>query len=426
MRIDLRHAVIGAVVVLTPAAALAEEKSTPAMLEFVGDANPVDGIPRASYIKTTQFGEPAAPSAAGGAPTIFYLNKVGGTFRPGNNDARTNYSSIVDSISQVPAWNPSAAGWQLIVDCHEELFDRWNVTITDVDPGNVPHYELVIAGSPQDVGMGQGIGGVSPYTYDCSVIPNSIVFTFAEVYGNDYRSICETSAQEIAHSFGLDHEFLCEDPMTYLYNCGDKSFQDIDAQCGEYSARECACGDQTQNSVTWLDERLGVDDDGPVNEPPQVSITQPSNGDTVPPTFTVTATASDDVAVNRVEFRIDGTLASTDTTAPYSYTTNALVDGSHTVEARAIDGASETALDTVTVDVDSGAPEQPDAGPGGGGDDPDAGPGGGGGGGGGGDDDPDDDGYITGGCAASGGAGALTALALLGLIGIGRRRRHQR
>lgn len=423
MRIDLRKAVIGAAVALAPAVAFAEENSTPAMLEFVGDANPVDGIPRASYIRTTQIGQPSAPSAAGGAPTIFYLNKVGGTFRPGNNDARTNYSSIVDSVSVVPAWNPSAAGWQLIVDCHEELFDRWNVTITDVDPGNVPHYELVIAGSPQDVGMGQGVGGVSPYTYDCSVIPNSIVFTFAEVYGNDYRSICETSAQEIAHSLGLDHEFLCEDPMTYLYNCGDKSFQDIDAQCGEYSARECACGDQTQNSVTWLDERLGVDNGGPANTPPTVSITQPSNGDVVPPTFTVTASAADDVAVNRVEFRVDGALASTDTTAPYSFTTNTLVDGSHTVEARAVDGADETALDTVTVTVDTGAPEQPDAGPGGG--DPDAGPGGGGGG----DDDPDDDGYITGGCASSGGAvGALTALSVLALVSLFRlgRRRHQR
>jgi MYXO-CTERM domain-containing protein len=200
----------------------------------------------------------ALPSVAEhAAPTIIYMNRMGGIYRPGDNDARTNQSSIPSRTSQVSPWNVSAAGWAEVMDCMTEQFARFNVVITDVDPGNVPHIESVVAGYPQDVGMGQGVGGVSPFTEDCGVIPNSIVFTFAGVYGTAYRDICETAAQEVSHSFGLDHEYQCKDPMTYLSGCGDKEFQDNLERCGEYSARTCWCGGTTQNSVAMLRARLG-------------------------------------------------------------------------------------------------------------------------------------------------------------------------
>lgn len=239
-----------------PAAAAASD--APARIKLVGDPDPVDGIPRSTYVVIDQPGVSELPEIAAAAPIIFYMNRSGGTYYPGNNDSRTNRSSIVDQASTVSAWNVSTTGWSYVMTCLQDLFSRYNVVITDVDPGNVPHYESVIAGYPQEVGMQQGVGGVSPYAFDCGVIPNSIVFTFAGVYGSDYQGICETAAQEIAHSFGLDHEYLCEDPMTYLYNCGDKTFQDVAARCGEYSARNCQCGATTQNSVQLLTQRLGL------------------------------------------------------------------------------------------------------------------------------------------------------------------------
>jgi Glucose / Sorbosone dehydrogenase/Bacterial Ig domain len=54
--------------------------------------------------------------------------------------------------------------------------------------------------------------------------------------------------------------------------------------------------------------------------PPTVSITNPANGAFVArrSTVTITATASDNVGVTRVEFLVDGALQCTDTTAPYS------------------------------------------------------------------------------------------------------------
>jgi hypothetical protein len=53
---------------------------------------------------------------------------------------------------------------------------------------------------------------------------------------------------------------------------------------------------------------------------PQVSITSPANGATVPvrSTVTITATATDNVGVSRIEFYVNGNLQCTDTTAPYS------------------------------------------------------------------------------------------------------------
>jgi MYXO-CTERM domain-containing protein len=368
------------------------------------------------------------PQAAG-APTIFYLNKSGGQFRASNyNDARTNYSTIIDSgISTVPAWNVSASNWAVVLNCVRDQFSRFNVNIVDVDPGNVPHFEIVVAGSPEDVGMDPNVGGVSPFTNDCSVIPNSIVYTFAEVYGNDYGGICETAAQEVAHSFGLDHEHLCQDPMTYLSGCGDKSFQDVAANCGEYSNRECACGGNTQNSVQMLYARIGAADVS-TDDPPTVSITSPSNGAVVDPGFGVAATADDDDGVVRVEFRVDGNTVATDTASPYGFqTSTSLADGSHTITAVAVDTAGATATASITVTVQSPAPGAPDAGPIGpdpGDPDPDAGVGNGNGG----DDDDDDNGgggngFVNGGCStSSGGAGGLTLL-LLGAALLRRRRR---
>jgi hypothetical protein len=78
---------------------------------------------------------------------------------------------------------------------------------------------------------------------------------------DDPRTVCEVISQEIAHSFGLDHERLPSDPMTYLDYDGDRTFQDQSAACGEFSDRKCgingkACR-QRQNSVALLRQRLG-------------------------------------------------------------------------------------------------------------------------------------------------------------------------
>ncbi|MFX0062256.1 MAG: Ig-like domain-containing protein [Candidatus Hermodarchaeota archaeon] len=93
----------------------------------------------------------------------------------------------------------------------------------------------------------------------------------------------------------------------------------------------------------------------PDTTPPTVSITNPADGATVGGTISVTASASDNVGVDKVEFYIDGSLQATDTSPPYSYSwdTTSYSDGSHTIMAKAYDTSGNTNTDTITVTVDN-------------------------------------------------------------------------
>jgi glutamine amidotransferase PdxT len=89
---------------------------------------------------------------------------------------------------------------------------------------------------------------------------------------------------------------------------------------------------------------------------PAVSITSPANGVTVKGTaVAVTASASDNVGVVGVQFRIDGVnLGAEDTTAPYAATWNTTTasNGTHTITAIARDAAGNKRVSTgVTVAV---------------------------------------------------------------------------
>ena len=97
----------------------------------------------------------------------------------------------------------------------------------------------------------------------------------------------------------------------------------------------------------------------PDTEDPTTSITSPNNGSTVSGTTSVTASATDNVGVTKVEFYVDGSLKSTDTSSPYSYSwdTTAETNESHTLVAKAYDAAGNVGSSTVvTVTVDNNTP----------------------------------------------------------------------
>jgi hypothetical protein len=190
------------------------------------------------------------------ATTTLYLNRNGGTYTPGANDSRANTSSVVSSTTVVPAFACGTPAWNEVVACVSGLFSPFDVQVTDVDPGAVPHVELAVGGLPQDVGLPSGVEGVAPFT--CAVVPNAIGFVFsAQVGCASPKELCWVAAQQAGTTFGLDHAYLCQDPMTDLTGCGDKSFQDAAAACGELSARACTCGGSTQNSFQRLLTVLG-------------------------------------------------------------------------------------------------------------------------------------------------------------------------
>ena len=79
----------------------------------------------------------------------------------------------------------------------------------------------------------------------------------------------------------------------------------------------------------------------PDTTPPSVSITQPASGQTLTGPISIQASAHDDVAVSRVDFRVDGNLLGSATTAPYAYSWNTATvpDGPHSLVATAYDSS---------------------------------------------------------------------------------------
>jgi len=96
--------------------------------------------------------------------------------------------------------------------------------------------------------------------------------------------------------------------------------------------------------------------------PPTVSITAPAAGSTVGGAVTISATASDNVGVAGVQFRLDGAnLGSETTAAPYvvSWNTAGASNGSHSLTAVARDASGNTTTSTaiaVTVANDTTPP----------------------------------------------------------------------
>ncbi|KYH34434.1 serine protease AprX [Clostridium tepidiprofundi DSM 19306] len=92
------------------------------------------------------------------------------------------------------------------------------------------------------------------------------------------------------------------------------------------------------------------------NVPPTCSITYPNNGDALNGTITITASAQDDKAMNKVEFYIDGTKIGEDSSNPYSidWDTTTVTNGNHTIMVKAIDTSGNVGnSNEITVSVDN-------------------------------------------------------------------------
>lgn len=335
-----------------------------------------------------------APSAGVAQSKVVYLNRGGVTLSPGDNDARTNKSTLVKQPTAIPPWTTSDTTWNATVACMKELFAPFDVTIVTVDPGpTVSHIEAVFGGGPSLLGMENTVMGVAPFKSDCSILENAIVFTFTSNLPQDARLACEVQAQEIAHAYGLDHERLPSDPLTYMRYDGNRSFQNQLAECGEDKARACGVDGSPscrgkQNSVQLLFDRLGAKGVPGDDTPPTVAITSPATGATVAPGFEVEIAASDNTRVTLASIYIDGVPSGSASVAPWTIKTPAtMVRGTRTIKVEVTDGRNTRSTEIrVNVEGDAAA-------------------------------EPSDD--LAGGCSTTGGGSLL--LALLALVRLRRR-----
>ncbi len=148
-----------------------------------------------------------------------------------------------------------------------------------------------------------------------------------------------TGSQSGGYNRWGDYSSMSVDPVddctfwytTEYYETTGNNWQ---TRIGSFKLADCGGGTPTDNAPTAL-------------------ITNPTNGSTVSGTVNVTANATDDNGVTKVEFFVDGTSIGVDQTAPYStsWDTTASSDGAHTVSVVATDTIGQTGNATVGVTV---------------------------------------------------------------------------
>lgn len=87
--------------------------------------------------------------------------------------------------------------------------------------------------------------------------------------------------------------------------------------------------------------------------PPGVTITAPANAATVAGTISITATATDNLGVQKVRFWVDGTYLSYDMNAPYAkaWNTTSVANSAHTIRVQAVDWLENVSETTIVVNV---------------------------------------------------------------------------
>jgi MYXO-CTERM domain-containing protein len=288
---------------------------------------------------------------------------AGGTHNGAACTADTDCADICDTADYE---------WNGIMTCIKEVYSPYAVTVSDTRPaGGVSYTMDMVAGIPENIGYSsQQTGGIAP-SIVCVPRDNVISFSFANLNwgkGQDrITTVCGVAAQETAHAFGLDHEFMFvdgtsagSDPMSYRNDCaGERFFRNNTAKCGEFATRDCVCGG-TQNSHAALLNTFGM---AMSTVPaPTAAITFPQDGASVSSGWNNAVSAGSRRGVDHVELWVNGYNWAQKATSvcnqpnPGSYSIvapTAIPDGNQKVVIKAFD---ETGLEgDATITVHKGA-----------------------------------------------------------------------
>jgi hypothetical protein len=192
-------------------------------------------------------------------PRVLYLNRCAPTgclIRRGNENSVNDVSSILPfAQATLPAYSGGDAAFAALAGCVRASFANHNVQVVTVNPGAQSHWEVMVGGSPQNLGFPGNVAGVAPWAGG-GLIPNAIAFVFATVFNNDPFEVCDTTAHEAGHLMGLDHAFHAPDHMSYLVS-PVRSFVDLDVPCGTSAPRTCDFGTPIQNTYRRLGLTVG-------------------------------------------------------------------------------------------------------------------------------------------------------------------------
>ncbi len=195
--------------------------------------------------------------------------------------------------------------------------------------------------SPTAPGNVQGTGGVGSSSLSWTAATDNVGVVRYEIYRSTTASFTPSSANLVGQTTGTSYTDAGVSAGTYYY-----IVLAVDAT-GNKSP--------VSNTVT-----VTVQAD---TTPPTVSIAGLADGSTVSGTLALQATASDNVLVAGVTFRVDGVaVGSEDTSSPFSvsWVTNNSTNGTHVITAVARDAANNTTVSApINVTVSNSGPAAP-------------------------------------------------------------------
>ncbi len=155
-------------------------------------------------------------------------------------------------------------------------------------------------------------------------------------------------------SFYKDADLLFTDTSApYEYDLDTTQFTN-----GDYTLTAIAT--DASNNTAFYSINITVDNVLPDTTNPTVDITQPADNTVVAGNVTLTANASDDVALSGVQFKLDDIdLGVLDTEAPYTVDldTTLYSNSTHTISAVAYDTSGNTSTDQISLTFDNELPE---------------------------------------------------------------------
>ncbi|MBL8948926.1 MAG: hypothetical protein JNK45_37485 [Myxococcales bacterium] len=339
--------------------AMLAERNWVQLGDQVGPASPDGG-----------FVQPTEPVAAWNTPphraTIF-LNFFGSdSLSPGTNSA-LDESSCLSGAMPWPGFSGTEQQALALIQVFETQMAPYGVRIAydERPPSHLPYAMVMMGGTPDLLGLGGSVLGVS-CSSDCGDFWwRDTTFAFTDnINPNNAEVLGTTALHEAAHAFGLAHIDDSTKIMNPFVGSGDVTWGDM---CTPYNdatggincmpTHDEFCGGGAQNSHAELLAFFG--ENSPDIEPPVVEILAPADGAefAVGSSVTVEAEVSDDhegVGWKLVIPEVDQEAVAF--SFEKSWPLGNLPAGVYTLRVEAIDHERNESADEVTIYVGMDAP----------------------------------------------------------------------